>query len=194
MTTPEQLRDDVRFLAGAVERQRRFYRAALTPAVGIVWAVYVFAITLVNSIGLWEYTHSWARYVGFFGLVLALALTVWIPWRESAKRGEIVEHSLKDLAYIFLPWLACGVAVILVSQGIDARNGEKFLIAMVMVALTAVQIGLTGSAVMLGVGVGGGIGLLFPLSSREWGLPLFGLSLLAGVLIGAVVESRRARR
>src|SRR5438105_2253531 len=98
---PESLRDDVRFLAGAVERQQRFYRAALTPPIAVTWAVYIAVLGWVNSIGLWNYTAHWAMYVDQLGFIAAVAVTIWVPWRKSVKRGEIVEHTWRDFAHIF---------------------------------------------------------------------------------------------
>ena len=195
MTFPEQARDDLHFLRGAVERQHRLHRMILGPPIALIWATYVLMIAVINSPSVWEHTHTWAGTVSRWGFWVAILATAILPWYGVRHRGEAVRYNGRDYARLLLPWLGCAVVVFLflpVAEASSMRDGQRFYVGMLLVALTAFQVGLAGSLVMLSLAIGSMVGLLAVV--LHFGMVGFAVPFFVGLVGGAFLEDRRARQ
>lgn len=195
MTSPDQARGDLQFLRGAVERQRRLHRAILGPAIILIWATYVLVIAVINSPALWQHTVVWAGDVSWWGFWVAILASAVVPWYLVRRRGEVAKYEWRDVARLLMPWVGCAVAAFLffpVADSISMRAGQRFYMGALFVALTAFQVGLAGSIVMLSLSIGAGAGLLALLLGFG---PIGGaVPVFLALVGGAIVERRRAGR
>ena len=192
METPlhssEQLREDLHYLRGALERQKQLHRQILPLPGAIILSLYVLLLCARRDLA-----PSWhSPLIDIVGYAVLITLAVY-PWVDARRRGEVVRCAPADGVRMLLPWAGLGFAMILLFQivgrlAVPAEAVSSLLI--LLVSLTAFIAGLSGFPTLLGVGLALGAGLAARLVWPQSGWILFGLLFCVGLIGGALVERR----
>ncbi len=196
MTTPlpssEQLRDDLRFLRGAIERQQYLHRRLLPLPAAIVLALYVLLLCARR-----DFAPGWQSPVVDFAGYAVLATLALYPWLDARRRGEVVRCAPGDAVRLLLPWAGLGFGMILLFQIADrlALPAEAISpLLILLVGLTAFVVGLHGFPTLLGVGLALGTALVTRLLWPQSGWLVFGAFFCIGLIGGSLVEHRAQNR
>jgi hypothetical protein len=192
METPlhlsEQLREDLRYLRGAPERQQLLHRRLLPLPGAIVLSLYILSLCARR-----DYAPAWHRPLLDLAGYAVLIILAFYPWLDARRRGEVVRCTPVDAVRLLLPWAGLGFAVLLLCQIVDrfavpAEAVSALLI--LLVSLTIFVAGLSGFPTLFGVGLAMGAGLAICLLFPQSGWLLFGVVLSVGLIGGALVERR----
>ncbi|MGI8957729.1 MAG: hypothetical protein ACR2II_12565 [Chthoniobacterales bacterium] len=186
--TSEQLRADLRYLRGTLERQKLLHRRLLPLPGAIVLGLYILSLCARR-----DFAPAWqSPWFDLAGYAVLVTLAVY-PWVDARRRGEVVRCEAADGVRLLLPWVGLGFAMILLFQivarlGVPAEAVSALLI--LLVSLTAFVAGLGGFPTLLGVGLALGAGLVTLLLWPQTGWLLFGALFCIGLIGGALVERR----
>ncbi len=184
----EQLRDDLHYLRGALERQQQLHRRLLPLPGAIVLSLYILALCARRDLA-----PTWhSPWLDLAGYAVLITLAVY-PWLDARRRGEVVRCAPGDAVRILLPWAGLGCAMILLFQiadrlAVPADAVSALLI--LLVSLTTFVAGLSGFPTLFGVGLAMGAGLAARLLWPQTGWLLFGALVSIGLIGGALVERR----
>lgn len=192
METPlhpsEQLREDLRYLRGTLERQQQLHRRLLPLPGAIILGLYILALCARRDLA-----PGWhSILIDLAGYVVLVTLAVY-PWLDARRRGEIVRCAPGDAVRTLLPWAGLGFAMFLLFQIADrlAVPAEAIPpLVILLLGLTAFVTGLGGFPTLLGVGLALGAGLALRLLWPQSGWLLFGILVCVGLIGGAFVEQR----
>jgi hypothetical protein len=118
METPlhssEQLREDLRYLRGALERQQQLHRRLLPLPGAIILSLYILSLCARRDLApAW---HSPLFDLAGYAVLVALAV---YPWLDARRHDEVVRCAPADAVRILLPWADLGFAMILLFQIVD---------------------------------------------------------------------------
>jgi hypothetical protein len=192
MQTPlhssEQLRQDLHYLRGALERQKHLHRRLLPLPAAIILGLYILSLCARRDLA-----STWnSPFIDLAGYVVLLTLVVY-PWLDARRRGEVVRCAPADAVRMLLPWAGLGFAMILLFQIVDrlAVSTEAVsALLILLISLTAFVAGLGGLPTLLGVGLAMGAGLATRLLWPQTGWLLFGALVCVGLIGGSLVERR----
>ena len=117
METPlhssEQLREDLHYLRGALERQATGSTAGCSAPGRHHPRPLTFSRARRDLAPAW---HS--PFIDLVGYAVLLTLAIY-PWLDARRRGEVVRCAPGDAVRMLLPWAGLGFAMILLYQIID---------------------------------------------------------------------------
>jgi hypothetical protein len=182
------LREDLRYLRGALEPRQQLHGRLLPLPGGIILSLYILALCARRDLA-----PSWqSPLFDLAGYAVLITLAVY-PWLDARRHGEVVRCAPADAVQILLPWAGLGFAMILLFQIVDrfaipAEAVSALLI--LLVSLTAFVAGLSGFPMLFGVGLAMGAGLATRLLWPQSGRLLFGVLVCGGLIGGALLERR----
>ncbi len=184
----DQLRADLHYLRGTLERQKLLHRRLLPLPGAIVLGLYILSLCARRDLA-----PGWqSPFFDLAGYAVLFVLAVY-PWMDARRRGEVVRCAPADAWRLLLPWAGLGFAMILLFQ-IVARLAvpEEAVSALLilLVSLTAFVTGLGGFPTLLGVGLALAAGLATRLLWPQTGWLLLGALVCAGLIGGAWMEHR----
>ena len=192
METPlpssEQLRADLHYLRGALERQKQLHRRLLPLPGAIILGLYILSLCARRDLA-----PNWhSPFIDLAGYAVLIFLSVY-PWLDARRRGEVIRCAPGDAARMLLPWAGLGFAMILLFQivnrlAVPADAVSALLI--LLISLTAFVAGLGGFPTLLGIGLAMGAGLATRLLWPQTGWLLFGALVCVGLIGGVWVEHR----
>ena len=188
LSSSEQLRQDLRYLRGTLERQQYLHRRLLPLPGAIVLGLYILLLCARRDLApAWQ-----SPLIDFAGYAVLVALSIY-PWVEARLRGEVIRCAPGDAVRMLLPWVGLGFAIVLLFQITDRLAVPPAAISsllILLISLTAFVAGLGGFPTLLGVGLALGAGLATRLLWPQSGWLLFGALFCVGLIGGALVERR----